>query len=378
MAVGARRPPVAEQGGREEQEEGKEVSKTAGSTTGLCLVWVVACLGGAGAAEIADGVMLSGDIRVRNESLFRNNAFSTEGDVHHARLRLRVGLDAMLDDSWDVGLRLATGGGTTSTNQDLNALNDDKAELYVDRAFARYHIGDERAFELFAGRMPNPYVRSMILWDSDFNPDGLAETLVLKGTSADLVLTAGQHVLAQESATDKNYGPTVYGIQPGLRLKRDSGTLAVAAAYYAFIEAGGIDDVPAGGDYAIADGHASWKAETAGGRKWGLWADGLVNTEAGGDRTAYGVGVDFGSTKGRGATRVHLSYMSIDKNALWINLGDATYSRGLRIEDMHGFVLGAAVGVGERAALGATWFYKDSRDTDAHEDALMIDLVLKF
>jgi len=218
----------------------------------------------------------------------------------------------------------------------------------------------------------------MILWDSDFNPDGLAEKLVLTGTSADLFLNAGQHVLAQESATDKNYGPTVYGIQPGLRLKRDSGKLAVAAAYYAFIEAGAIDDVPAGGEYAIADLHASWKAETAGGRPWSLWADALVNTEARGDRTAYGVGVDLGSTKGSGATRLRMSYMSIDKNALWINLGDANFSSGLMDEDMHGFVLGAAVGIGEKATFGATWYFKDSRDTDAHEDQLEIDLVLKF
>lgn len=321
--------------------------------------------------------MLSGDLRVRNESLFRNDAFSSAGDIHHARLRIRVGLGVDIDENWDLGLRLATGGGTTSTNQDLDAIRD-SAEIYVDRAFARFRAGDERAFEFFAGRMPNPYVHSMILWDSDFNPDGLAEKFVLKGTSADFFLNAGQHVLGQETATNRNYGPAVYGIQPGLCLKRDSGTLTVAATYYAFIEAGGLHDVPAGSDYAIADVYACWKAKTVGGRPWSVWANALTNTEADDHDSAFGVGVAFGSSKGKGAVGFRLSYMSVDRNALWVNLGDANFSSGLRDEDMHGFVLGAAVGVGEKATLGATWYYKDSRDTDAHEDQLEIDLVLKF
>ncbi|MHC4248211.1 MAG: putative porin [Planctomycetota bacterium] len=347
----------------------------------LCLACVAACLAGAEAAEIAPGITLSGDLRIRSESLFRNEAFVVTDDVHHAHLRLRVSLGARLDDHWDLGFRLATGGGTTSTNQDMDALNLNRAELFVDRAFARFHTGDERAFELYVGRMPNPYAHSMILWDSDFDPDGLAEKFVWKGPSADLFLNAGQHVLAQESVTDRNYGPAVYGIQPGLRLKRDSGTLAVAAAYYRFIEADGVvlfGDVPDGSDYAIADLHASWKAETAAGRPWGLWVDGLINTEAPDHRTAWGLGVDLGSTKQKGSARVCFSYMSIDRNALWVNLGDADFSIGLRDEDMQGFVLGAAVGVGEKATLGATWYYKDPRDTDAHEDRLDIDLVLKF
>ena len=109
-----------------------------------------------------------------------------------------------------------------------------------------------------------------------------------------------------------------------------------------------------------------------------MWADALTNTEADADDTAFGVGVDVGSSKGKGAGRVRLSYMSIDRNALWVNLGDATYSRGLRKQDMQGFIMGAEVGLGEKATFSTAWYYKDSRDTDAHEDTLMLDLVLKF
>jgi hypothetical protein len=349
-----------------------------GHAATLGIMCAGACLWSAGAAEIAPGIKLSADLRIRSENLFRNDAFVVTGDVLHARLRLRLGLGVEVDERWDLGLRLSTGGSPTSANQDLDALGLGGIRLFVERAFARFHTGEERAFELYVGRMPNPYVHSMMLWDSDFNPDGLAEKCRWEGASADSFLNLGQHVLGQVSLTDRNFGPSVYVIQPGLRFKRDSGTLEVAAAYYRFAKADGVQDVPAGSDYAIADIYASWEVEAAGGRSWSLWIDGFFNTEAPDHRTAWGIGVDIGSTKRRGSARVGFSYMSIDKNALWINLGDADFSTGLTDEDMHGFVLEAAVAVAEKATLGATWYFKDSRDTRAHEDRLDIDLILKF
>ena len=115
------------------------------SLPAACCLVTLACWvppDGASAAEIADGVSLTGDLRVRHESLDRNAAFGAD-DVDHARMRVRVGVGAKLDENWDVGLRFATGGGMTSTNQDLDALGG-KAPLYVDRAFARYRTGEGR------------------------------------------------------------------------------------------------------------------------------------------------------------------------------------------------------------------------------------------
>ncbi len=351
---------------------------TFGSAAGLCLACAAAFLGRAGAAEIAPDVMLSGDLRVRHESVVQNDGFASPENFDHARMRVRVGLDVVLDGNWDLSLRLATGGGATSTNQDLNALGGDKAELYVDRAFAKYHTGDARVFELFAGRMPNPYRSSMMIWDSDFNPDGLAERFAWKGDVADFSLIAGQHVLAQESATDDDYGPALFALQPRVTLRRGEGVLEIAVAYYRFVEAGGLHDVPAGSDYAIADVYACWKARTAGGKPWGLWADALANPEADDHNSAFGVGFDLGSTKGRGSGKLGLSYMSIDRNAIWVDLCDGSLVSDLTGEDMEAFVLEAEVGLGRGASLGATWYSRDSRETSAHEDLLQIDLVLKF
>ena len=330
------------------------------------------------AAEPAEEVSIGGDVRIRHESKIRTSAFGD--DLDHGRIRVRVGLDAKVDENWDVGVRLATGGGTTSTNQDLDALND-PAELYVDRAFARYRTGEANRFEFVAGRMPNPYFFSPIMWDSDFNPDGLSERLVFRRGSVDLFLTAGQHVLGQLS--DRSYGPGLFAAQYGTIVRRPWGSFTMASAYYAFTKGDTITDpkkgdVPPGEDYAVADLYVELAAETAAGLPFSSWIDGLVNLEASRHSSAYGVGLSVGSAKGRGKLRAKAAYMSIERDALWINLGDASFSGGLTAEDMHGFVLGLAVGLGEGASLGATWYYKDSRDTDAHEDQIKIDLVVKF
>jgi hypothetical protein len=346
----------------------------------LSVALVVARSGSAGAAEIAPGISLSGDLRVRSESAFRNAAFSPPDDLRHAVLRLRVALGVDVDEHWDLNLQLTTGGQPTGENMALGTLDVDGTEVFIDRAFARLHAGEGRTFELLAGRTPNPYAYSMIVWDSDFDPDGLAEKFVFEGISSDFFLNLGQHVLAAKSDTDPSYGPAFFAIQPGVRLKSGEGTFAIAAAYYWFAEADdpAFGDVPVGSDYAIADLYATWTAETAGGTPWGVWADGLFNTEAPDHRTAWGIGLDLGSAKEKGSTRLSFSYMSIDRNALWINLGDASFSSGLTDQDMQGFVLVAAVGVGTNASLSASWYYKDSRDTAARENQLLIDLLLEF
>ena len=318
---------------------------------------------------------ISGDLRVRNESLFRSGSFSPAGDVNHARIRVRVALEARHDDHWGVGLRFATGGGTTSTNQDLDALAG-PAGMYVDRAYAEYRTGESALFRFTAGRAPNPYLHSPMLWDSDYNPDGLVEAFDFARDGSGVFLNLGQHVLGQEAS--KDYGPSFFAFQPGLAWKRERKEVEAAVAYYRFAEAGGTDDVPAGGDYAIADLYLRFRKELTSGMPLSLWLDALTNTEATGDASAYGLGVEIGSSKGKGKAKASFAYMSIDADALWIDLGDASFSRGLSDADMHGFVLGFTVGLGEKATLGATWRSKDARDLDAHEDRLDLDLVVRF
>lgn len=332
-------------------------------------LWLSA-LAAAGAYAQED-VAVSGDLRVRNENLYGSGGFAPDGDTSHGRVRARVAVARKVDEHWDVGLRLATGGGTTSTNQDLDALNA-KATMYLDRAFARYRAGESNRVEVMAGRMPNPYTCTGMVWDSDYNPDGLAQKL----TFGSAFLTLGQHVIAEE--TDDDYGPSFFAFQPGVVVEGGWGELKMAAAYYLFNKAAGIDDVPADGDYALLDVYVGFKKKIGADTPLSTWIDVLTNLEADDDAGAYGVGVSVGSAKGKGSIKASLSYMSIDANALWIDLGDANFSSGLQATNMHGFIVGLSLGLGEKTTGSVSWYWKDDRDSDAHQDQLEVDLVVKF
>jgi len=324
-----------------------------------------------GVSSGQEHVVVSGDIRVRNENLFGSGGFTPDGETNHSRIRARVAVARKVDESWDAGLRIATGGGTTSTNQDLDALNG-AAPLYLDRAFARFRAGDTNKVELAAGRMANPYVHSPIVWDSDYNPDGLAE----KFTFGNAFVTLGQHVIAEE--TDNDFGPGFFVVQPGFVARGDWGELELAVAYYLFDKVAGTHDVPADGDYALADVYVGFTKKVGMDTPLSAWVDVVSNLEADDDGGAFGVGFAIGSTRGKGAFKASLAYMSIDANALWINLGDANFSSGLRTANMDGFVLGLGVGLGEKTSFGLSWYAKDDRDSDAHQDQLEVDLVIKF
>ncbi|MDQ6654998.1 MAG: putative porin [Verrucomicrobiota bacterium] len=105
----------------------------------------------------------------RNDSLERSRE----------RYRLRLGLRGTLADDWFFGLRLETSSSPRSTNVtfggDANngpyAKTDDG--INVGQAYLGY-----RGFKdvtLTVGRMPMPLVTTLMVWDEDINPEGIAE-----------------------------------------------------------------------------------------------------------------------------------------------------------------------------------------------------------
>ena len=349
------------------------------------VVWCccAAALGGvwaapARAAELAEDLSLSGDLRVRHEGKFPSGGFPGD-EYSRAGARVRLALKAELDENWDLGLRLATGGGMTSTNQTFDALNEG-APLYVDRAFARFHAGELRKIELFAGRMPNPYVSSFVLWDTDYNPDGLAEKLVLRTDSGAFFVNAGQHVLGL--GPDGGYGPGLLAIQPGVEFAAGGGKLTAAVAYYSFPNADEVpadySSVPPGNAYALADLYVEWNGSVSSGLPLRVWLDLFTNTEADADRVGFAGGIGVGATREKGDVSFSLAYAVIDRDAMWINLGDSTVAGGLEDRDSAAFVLKVCTKLGKGATLSATWYSKDDRYSDAHEDKIEINLVLKF
>src|SRR5438093_8542652 len=134
---------------------------------------------------------LFGDLRLRYE--YRGGRLPSNDPDHpndwqereRERYRLRIGLRGTVLDEWFFGVRLETSasarssnvtfGGDTSTDSPGGggpfAKGDDG--IYVGQAYGGYK--GFPGFTFTGGRMPNPLVTTLMVWDPDINPEGLAE-----------------------------------------------------------------------------------------------------------------------------------------------------------------------------------------------------------
>jgi hypothetical protein len=130
-------------------------------------------------------VELYGDARMRYE--YRAGETATDDTLQRdrERYRLRLGLRGTLADDWFFGVRLETGQDPRSTNV---TFGDDTSTsspggggpfakgsdgISVGQAYLGYKGFHD--VTLTAGKMPNPLVTTLMIWDPDINPEGLAE-----------------------------------------------------------------------------------------------------------------------------------------------------------------------------------------------------------
>lgn len=102
------------------------------------------------------------------------------------RYRLRLGLRGTLLDDWFFGVRLETSQNPRSTNVTFGDDTSGSATASSNGPFSKtsdgINVGQAyvgyRGFHditLTAGKMPNPMVSTLMVWDPDINPEGLAE-----------------------------------------------------------------------------------------------------------------------------------------------------------------------------------------------------------
>src|SRR5712691_11185122 len=127
---------------------------------------------------------LYGDARVRYEIRTAEagapDTLTTPGDNtqrNRFRYRLRLGLRGTLADDWFFGLRLETSTNPRSTNVTIGddssvngPFSKDTDRVNVGQAYLGYRGLRDVTFT--AGRMPNPFVTTLMIWDADINPEG--------------------------------------------------------------------------------------------------------------------------------------------------------------------------------------------------------------
>jgi hypothetical protein len=129
---------------------------------------------------------LYGDARLRYEvrsgQTARPDTVNSEGDTQQRnrnRYRLRIGLRGTLADDWFFGIRMETSTNPRSTNI---SFGDDSSTGAFAKTSDGINVGQAYfgykgipGVTLTGGKMPNPLVNTLMVWDADINPEGIAE-----------------------------------------------------------------------------------------------------------------------------------------------------------------------------------------------------------
>jgi hypothetical protein len=140
---------------------------------------------------------ITGDFRFRTEWTEKANTEANElskppvaqsREETRQRIRARLGFFDEVNDEVTVGFQLITGGGTKnyggadpiSGNQTLGGdgyPGEEKLPVWFDLAYADYHPKAVPGLDVYAGRIPNPFLEpgnSEMIWSSDLRLDGIA------------------------------------------------------------------------------------------------------------------------------------------------------------------------------------------------------------
>ncbi len=150
-------------------------------------------------SSAVDRISFYGDLQLREETQWFSGDDNDTRNVNRQRYRLRIGAD-LQEGGTIIHLRFAGGNGAqTTVNQTMGNLSSGKS-IFIDRAYLEYVRIPNTTLQL--GRMANPLFRNMtsdILWDEDYNPEGLSERYALKIGGARLFATAAQIVLDNQT-----------------------------------------------------------------------------------------------------------------------------------------------------------------------------------
>lgn len=106
----------------------------------------------------------------------RGAFLNTNRDSYRGRVRARLGMNIKITDNVKAGLRITTGNlrDPVSTNQSL-ANYEGRYQIGLDRVFLEYDGFTENDFQwlqLQAGRIPNPWLHTNLVWDRDLSFEG--------------------------------------------------------------------------------------------------------------------------------------------------------------------------------------------------------------
>jgi polyhydroxyalkanoate synthesis regulator phasin len=153
---------------------------------------------------------VSGDVRLRYE--YREGETLAGDNVERGRLRyrLRPTITGQLGSDWFFGFRLENGSGARSSNVTLSDQGGPWAKtndtVYIGQVYLGYRPNAD--WTITGGRIPNPFVNTLLVWDGDINPEGFAEQFKKTSGSTTYFANFGQF-LYDSANPQNNTAPTI-------------------------------------------------------------------------------------------------------------------------------------------------------------------------
>jgi uncharacterized coiled-coil protein SlyX len=144
-----------------------------------------------------DPLTLSGDARIRYEA---NTGKGEGADRHRGVARLRLGARYRFSERWSVGARLVTGDADDPNSSDVTLSNfNGDLEIGLDQLFARYRAGRG---SIYAGKFPQVFSRTDLVWDGDVMPQGLAGDFDLPFAGGNIAARALAFLIDEQTIGD--------------------------------------------------------------------------------------------------------------------------------------------------------------------------------
>ena len=339
---------------------------------------------------------ISGDVRIRYEDrvgVLPPTVLIPGGDHQERdrfRYRFRTSITGKLVNNWAFGVRLETATGSRSSNVTMGAdggpfgKTDDTVN--VGQIYAQWTPTPQWTFTV--GRMANPLVTTLMTWDGDINPEGLAEQYRRRDGNNEFFATLGQF-LYSTSGNQNTFGGVANAAgtkdlymlawQGGYKryIKGVTNFFQAAPVIYNYVQTDQRRN-PAAFNSIFSPTNAAavnnlfvfelpleynWVAKN--GVPLRVFADFAVNLDGSararkygqptldGENKAYHVGFQYGKASLKGEWDLRVIYQSVGAFALDTNLVDSDLFDSRT--NMQGWVIGADYALGGATQLSLTY-----------------------
>lgn len=274
---------------------------------------------------------LGGNLAYRYQS---QDASDTDLRERH-RVRLRLTLDAKIDDEWTAHIGMTTGeAGNPRIPFQTMGEGFERKEFRLDIANLEYRPATCNGLSLQAGKMVQPWISvGELIWDPDLRPEGLSARQHVGSEGAEMMLHAGAFVAEERPADNDAY---LYSGQAAVKFADEQKNYVEAgASVYALQNIEGYGMLNSGKSWGnstrnlgtaeeprlvYANGYQILEGFAEGGLELyfpvKFYGQYVVNPEADADNTAYLIGFAVGRAKAVNSVELGYNFRHLERDAV--------------------------------------------------------------